>query len=85
MKHTNPRSYSNYSIDAIMSPYTIPLTQSNHATLPFPIGAATRLGSERSKRYDDLLFTMDEAEEQLRLLASIMGMLPTNDDAPAAA
>ncbi len=85
MKQTYPRPYSTYSISAIMSPYAVPLTQSMHSSLPFPTGAAARLGSERSKRYDDLLFAMDDAEEQLRSFASIMGMFPTNDDTPTAA
>ena len=85
MKHSHPRPFSEYSIGAIMSLYIDPLKQSNRHSLPFPTAAASFLSTERSKRYDDILMHMDGAEERLRSLASIMGMLETDDGAPTAA
>ena len=62
-----------------------PLRFSNPPSLPFPVDAASRLASERSKRYDDLFLTIDETELRLRELASIMGMFMIDDDTPSAA
>jgi hypothetical protein len=62
-----------------------PIRLSNRLSLPFPTDAASRLAAERSKRYDDFFFTLDEAEIRLRELASIMGMWTIDDDTPTAA
>lgn len=62
-----------------------PLQLSLRTTLPFPTEAASRLGSERSSRYDNVIFSMDEAELRIREFASIMGMLTVDDDTPTAA
>jgi hypothetical protein len=62
-----------------------PIRYSNRLSLPFPTDAASQLAYERSKRYDDFFFTLDEAEFRLRELASIMGMWSIEDDTPFAA
>jgi hypothetical protein len=62
-----------------------PIRYSNRLSLPFPTGAASQLAAERSKRYDDFFFALDEAEFRLRELASIMGMWSIQDDEPTAA
>ncbi len=62
-----------------------PLRLSSKVTLPFPANAASKLNSERSKRYDNLLLTIDEPEMRIRELASIMGMWIVDDDTPGAA
>ena len=62
-----------------------PIRYSNRLSLPFPTDAASLLADERSKRYDDFFFTLDEAEFRLRELASIMGMWSIDDDTPFAA
>ena len=62
-----------------------PLQLSLRSSLPFPSEAASRLGSERSSRYDNTIFTLDEAELRIREFASIMGMLNIDDDTPSAA
>jgi len=77
LSHCSPTDINGVFVD--------PLRFSSRETLPFPIEAATRLGSERSKRYDDLFFKIDEAEMRFRELASIMGMLIIDDDTPTAA
>ena len=60
--------------------FTDPLQLSSREALPFPTDAATRLASHRSKRYDNTLIVLDDAEKQLQLLAAIMGMLPETCD-----
>jgi hypothetical protein len=65
--------------------YVDPLRQSHRNSLPFPTEAASRLGSQRGQRYDDLLFAVEETELRLREFASIMGMFSIEDDSPAAA
>lgn len=62
-----------------------PLKLSTRDTLPFPTKAASRLAEQRSSRYDDMFFTLEDAEVRIRELASIMGMLPNDDDLPSAA
>jgi hypothetical protein len=62
-----------------------PIRLSNRASLPFPTEAASDLGSERCKRYDELLLAVDEAEIRFREFASIMGLWDADDDAPFAA
>jgi hypothetical protein len=62
-----------------------PLNLSTRESLPFPIKAASRLAEQRSTRYDDMFFAVEDAESRIRELASIMGMLPNDDDLPFAA
>jgi len=62
-----------------------PLRYSTRQSLPFPVGAASRLASERVKRYDDFFLAIDETELRLREFASIMGMFMIDDDTPSAA
>ena len=62
-----------------------PLYQSTKSTFLFPSIAAARLVEQRKGRYDDLAESTEEVELRLRTLASIMGMLPTNDETPSAA
>jgi hypothetical protein len=83
MQINDPHAYSfrQYSL----SRGSDPLQFSNRLSLPFPINAASRLGTERSKRYDDFIFALDEAEYRIREFASIMGMWSTDDDSPTAA
>ena len=69
----------------ILNPHIDPLRNSLRDSLPFPIDAASRLGAERGKRYDDLFCSIEEAEMRLRELASIMGLLSIEDDTPTAA
>ena len=64
---------------------TDPIRYSNRSSFPFPVEAASRLASERSKRYDDLFYAIEETELRLREFASIMGMFMVDDDAPTAA
>ncbi len=85
MKPSHPRQFSTYSIGAIMGQYADPLKKSASYSLPFPSAAASYLNTERSKRYDDIMMCMDEAENRLRTLASIMGMLETDDGTSTAA
>jgi hypothetical protein len=62
-----------------------PLNLSTRVSLPFPAKAASRLAEQRSTRYDDMFFAVEDAESRIRELASIMGMLPNDDDLPFAA
>ena len=62
-----------------------PLRRSTKSTFLFPAIAAARLIEQRKGRYDDLSESVEEIELRLRTLASIMGMLPTNDESPYAA
>jgi hypothetical protein len=62
-----------------------PLRRSTKSTFLFPAIAAARLIEQRKGRYDDLSESVEEIELRLRTLASIMGMLPTNDESPSAA
>ncbi len=62
-----------------------PLQLSTRESLPFPTNAASRLAEQRSSRYGNMLFTLEDAELKIRELASVMGMLPNNDDMPGAA
>jgi len=61
-----------------------PLRRSTKSTFLFPATAAARLIEQRKGRYDDLSESVEEIELRLRTLASIMGMLPTNDESPSA-
>jgi len=61
-----------------------PLRRSTKSTFLFPAIAAARLIEQRKGRYDDLSESVEEIELRLRTLASIMGMLPTNDESPSA-
>ena len=61
-----------------------PLRRSTKSTFQFPAIAAARLIEQRKGRYDDLSESAEEVELRLRTLASIMGMLPTNDESPSA-
>ena len=65
--------------------HTDPLRRSTKSALLFPAIAAARLIEQRKGRYDDLSEPAEEVELRLRTLASIMGMLPTNDESPSAA
>lgn len=69
----------------VLNPYVDPLRHSHRDSLPFPTEAASRLGSQRSQRYDDLFLAVEEAELRIREFASIMGLLETDDDTPTAA
>ena len=62
-----------------------PLRRSTKSTFLFPAIAAARLADQRKGRYDDFSESVEEVELRLRTLASIMGMLPTNDESPSAA
>lgn len=62
-----------------------PLRRSTKSTFLFPAIAAARLIEQRKGRYDDLSEPIEDVELRLRTLASIMGMLPTNDESPSAA
>ena len=61
-----------------------PLRRSTKSTFLFPAIAAARLVEQRKGRYDDLSEPIEDVELRLRTLASIMGMLPTNDESPSA-
>ena len=78
-KQTNADSTNGYVI------LSDPLNLSTRESLPFPIKAASRLAEQRSARYDDMFFAVEDAESRIRELASIMGMLPNDDDVPFAA
>ena len=78
-KPTNTDSTNGYVI------LSDPLNLSTRESLPFPIKAASRLAEQRSTRYDDMFFAVEDAESRIRELASIMGMLPNDDDLPFAA
>jgi len=69
----------------VLNPYVDPLRHSQRDSLPFPTEAATRLGSQRSQRYDDLFLAVEEAELRIREFASIMGLFEIGDDTPTAA
>lgn len=75
--HSTDKAYPRRNVD--------PIRYSNRLSLPFPIDGAAQLAAERSKRYDDFFFALDEAEFRLRELASIMGMWAVEDDTPSAA
>ena len=62
-----------------------PLHLSTKTTLPFPQKAASRLAEQRSSRYDGFLEGIEDAQFRMQALASIMGMLPNDDDLPFAA
>ena len=62
-----------------------PLHLSTAESLPFPTLAASRLAEQRSSRYDEVFFAVEDAEIRIRELASVMGMLPSDDDLPTAA
>jgi hypothetical protein len=62
-----------------------PLQLSSKDSLPFPEKAASRLAEQRSSRYDEVFFALEDADLKIRELASIMGMLPNDDDLPTAA
>jgi hypothetical protein len=62
-----------------------PLNLSTRESLPFPTKAASRLAEQRSTRYDDMFFAVEDAESKIRELASIMGMLPNDGNLPFAA
>jgi hypothetical protein len=62
-----------------------PLRLSTKTTLPFPQHAASRLAEQRSTRYDEVIEGIEDAQERIQRLASIMGMLPNDDDLPSAA
>jgi hypothetical protein len=62
-----------------------PLRLSTKTTLPFPQQAASRLAEQRSTRYDEILEDVEDAQKRVQRLASIMGMLPSDDDLPSAA
>ena len=63
----------------------VPLSLSERNTLPFPSYAASRLAEQRSSRYDEIPVSIDVAQQRLRELASIMGMMIPDDDMPSAA
>ena len=69
----NPSFIHNFE-GTLVSPTVDPIRLSNRLSLPFPADAASQLSAQRSKRYDDFVFALDEAEIRLRELASIMGM-----------
>lgn len=69
----------------VLNPYVDPLRHSNQDSLPFPIEAASRLGSARSQRYDNFYLAVEEAEIRIREFASIMGLFEEDDDTPTAA
>tara|TARA_B100001964_G_C13761101_1_gene391776 strand:- start:175 stop:426 length:252 start_codon:yes stop_codon:yes gene_type:complete len=79
------QAISQYSTHSTADSTVDPIRLSNRLSLPFPAHGASRLGAQRSKRYDDFFFTLDEAEMRLRELASIMGMWSIDDDTPTAA
>ena len=62
-----------------------PLQLSTQKSLSFPAKAASRLAEQRSSRYDDALFALEDAELKMHKLASIMGMLPEDGNLPTAA
>lgn len=76
---------SQYSTHPTANSTVDPIRSSNRLSLPFPVDGASQLGAQRSKRYDDFFFALDEAEIRLRELASIMGMWSIDDDTPTAA
>ena len=78
-KQTNADNTNGYVI------LSDPLNLSTRDSLPFPTKAASRLAEQRSTRYDDMFFAVEDAESRIRELASIMGMLPNDDDLPFAA
>lgn len=80
----NP-SYIHKFEGVLINPIVDPIRLSNRLSLPFPVDAASQLSAQRSKRYDDFVFALEEAEIRLRELASIMGMGVIDDDPPAAA
>ncbi|MBC8201515.1 MAG: hypothetical protein H8E86_05655 [Planctomycetes bacterium] len=74
--------------EIVESAYVIladPLRLSAKTALPFPQRAASRLAQQRSKRYDEILDSNEDVQERVQRLASIMGMLPNDDDLPSAA
>ena len=58
-------------------------SQSRTEPLPFPVDAARWLGEHRAPQIDSAA-AADLAQEHLRKLAAIMGLLP-DDDRPSAA
>ena len=75
------QNFNNPTVDSTVDPIRL----SNRLSLPFPVDGASQLGAQRSNRYDDFFFTLDDAEFRLRELASIMGMWSIDDDTPTAA
>ena len=62
-----------------------PLHQSTNSTFLFPQKAAAYLAEQKKRRYDKLPESVEEVELRLRKLASIMGLLSTNDETSSAA
>ena len=87
MNPNNPHNanHLNNPPDRDCFPCSDPLRQSNKSILKFPTEAATRLSEQRKDRYDDFAESIEEVELRLRVLASIMGLYPTNDGHPSAA
>mgnify|MGYP001028422453 FL=1 len=80
----NPSFIHNF--EGVLVNHTVdPIRLSNRLSLPFPVDTASQLSAQRSKRYDDFVFTLEEAEIRLRELASIMGLGLFEDDPPTAA
>lgn len=88
MARTDNRNHAAYPMNPLERSgfsHTDPLRRSTKSTFLFPAIAAARLVEQRIGRYDDLSESVEEVELRLRTLASIMGMLPTNDGSPNAA
>lgn len=81
----NNADHPNNPLGSGCFPVSDPLRQSSENNLQFPTEAAARLSEQRKERYDDLAESIDEVELRLRVLASIMGLYPTNDETPSAA
>jgi hypothetical protein len=80
----NPYAHTNTNTNEYVI-LSDPLQLSKQVSLPFPAKAASRLAEQRSSRYDDMLFALEDAEMKIHKLASIMGMLPDDGDLPSAA
>jgi hypothetical protein len=84
-ENPNHKDYSMNPLERSGFSHTDPLRRSTKSTFLFPAKAAARLIEQRKGRYDILSESDEEVELRLRTLASIMGMLPTNDESPSAA
>ena len=87
MARTDNPNHADYplnSLDRGGLSHSDPLRRSTKSTFLFPAIAAARLIEQRKGRYDDLSEPIEDVELRLRTLASIMGMLPTNDESPSA-
>ena len=88
MTRTDNPNHADYPVNPLERSgfsHTDPLRRSTKSTFLFPAIAAARLAEQRKGRYDDFSESVEEVELRLRTLASIMGMLPTNDESPSAA